>query len=86
MHAAGAWLLETQKVELVAVGHRVVHGGPDSDRPVLVDARVLADLERYMSLAPLHQPNNLAPIRALLARRPDLPQVACFDTAFHRGA
>jgi len=85
MHAAGAWLLETQKVELVAVGHRVVHGGPDYDRPVLIDVKVLADLERYVSLAPLHQANNLAPIRALLARRPDLPQVACFDTAFHRG-
>jgi acetate kinase len=85
IHAAGAWLLETQKVEPVAVGHRVVHGGPDYDGPVLVDAKVLAELERYVSLAPLHQPNNLAPIRALRARRPDLPQVACFDTAFHRG-
>ena len=84
-HAAGAWLLDTQKVEFVAVGHRVVHGGPDYDRPVLVDAKVLAELERYVPLAPLHQPNNLAPIRALRARRPDLPQVACFDTAFHRG-
>jgi acetate kinase len=80
-----AWLRETQKVELAAVGHRVVHGGPDYDRPVLVDEKVLAHLERYVSLAPLHQPNNLAPIRTLLARRPELPQVACFDTAFHRG-
>ena len=50
-----------------------------------VDGEVLANLERYVSLAPLHQPNNLAPIRVLLARFPDLPQVACFDTAFHRG-
>jgi acetate kinase len=83
--ATATWLRETQKVDLVAVGHRVVHGGPDYDRPVLIDAKVLADLERYVSLAPLHQPNNLAPIRTLLARRPDLPQVACFDTAFHRG-
>ena len=82
---AGAWLRETQKLEPVAVGHRVVHGGPQYDRPVLVDMHVLADLERYVSLAPLHQPNNLAPIRSLLARSPDLPQVACFDTAFHRG-
>ena len=82
---AGAWLRETQKLEPIAVGHRVVHGGPQYDRPVLVDKGVLADLERYVSLAPLHQPNNLAPIRALLARSPDLPQVACFDTAFHRG-
>ena len=84
IRVAGAWLRETQTVDLVAVGHRVVHGGPDYDRPVLIDDQVLARLERYMSLAPLHQPNNLAPIRALLARHPDLPQVACFDTAFHR--
>jgi acetate kinase len=69
----------------VVFGHRVVHGGPQYDRPVLVDMSVLADLERYVPLAPLHQPNNLAPIRSLLARFPDLPQVACFDTAFHRG-
>jgi acetate kinase len=82
---AAAWLRETQRVDLVAVGHRVVHGGPEYDRPVLVDAQTLARLERYVSLAPLHQPNNLAPIRTLLARRPELPQVACFDTAFHRG-
>jgi len=83
--AAAAWLRETQQVNLLAVGHRVVHGGPEYHQPVLVDAGVLARLERYISLAPLHQPNNLAPIRSLLARRPDLPQVACFDTAFHRG-
>ena len=82
---AGAWLRETQKLEPTAVGHRVVHGGPQYDRPVRVDGDVLANLERYVSLAPLHQPNNLAPIRVLLARFPDLPQVACFDTAFHRG-
>ncbi len=83
--ATGAWLRETQHVDLIAVGHRVVHGGPEYDRPVLVDIDVLSDLERYVPLAPLHQPNNLAPIRSLLARRPQLPQVACFDTAFHRG-
>ena len=82
--AAGQWLQDAQAIELVAVGHRVVHGGPDYDRPVLVDPDVLARLERYVALAPLHQPNNLAPIRSLLASRPDLPQVACFDTAFHR--
>ena len=81
---AGAWLRNTQKLDPIAVGHRVVHGGPRYDRPVLVDANVLAQLERYVSLAPLHQPNNLAPIRSILARAPDLPQVACFDTAFHR--
>jgi acetate kinase len=79
------WIRETQSFTLVAVGHRVVHGGPKYDQPVLIDHAVVANLERYISLAPLHQPNNLAPIRMLLERRPDLPQVACFDTAFHRG-
>ena len=70
---------------LTAVGHRVVHGGLDYAEPVRVDATVLAVLEKYVPLAPLHQPHNLAPIRTLLARAPELPQVACFDTAFHRG-
>ena len=84
LQTAGTWLREAQKLEPSAVGHRVVHGGPKYDRPVLVDPTVLADLERYISLAPLHQPNNLAPIRSMLTRFPGLPQVACFDTAFHR--
>jgi acetate kinase len=82
--AAGDWLRETQKVKLVAVGHRVVHGGPHYERPVVVNNEVLAQLEQLSSLAPLHQPNNLAPIRMLMTRRPELIQVACFDTAFHR--
>jgi acetate kinase len=82
---AGTWLRETQSLAATAVGHRVVHGGPKYDRPVLIDGDVIAHLERYVPLAPLHQPNNLAAIRALLARFPELPQVACFDTAFHRG-
>jgi len=69
---------------LVAVGHRVVHGGRDYVKPVRVDAAAVAALEKYVPLAPLHQPHNLAPIKALLARMPDLPQVACFDTSFHR--
>ena len=85
IRTAGAWLQSTQKLSLVAVGHRVVHGGPDYQHPVLVDRETLARLARYSSLAPLHQPNNLAPIGALMERQPDLPQVACFDTAFHRG-
>ena len=85
MLKVGAWLRETQKVTLIAVGHRVVHGGPDYDRPILVDDGVIAQLERYVPLAPLHQPNNLAPIRSIRANNPQLPQVACFDTAFHRG-
>jgi acetate kinase len=85
LQMAASWLRDTQNLEPVAVGHRVVHGGPTYDRTVLIDHGVLNHLERYVSLAPLHQPNNLAPIRALLARSPNLPQVACFDTAFHRG-
>ena len=69
---------------LAAVGHRVVHGGLDYDAPVRVDTTVLAKLQTYVPLAPLHQPHNLAPIRRLLERAPGTPQVACFDTAFHR--
>jgi acetate kinase len=80
----GRWLHQNQNFELVAVGHRVVHGGPEYDRPVLIDKGALASLEKYTPLAPLHQPSNLAPIRSLMDRFPDLPQVACFDTAFHR--
>jgi acetate kinase len=68
-----------------AVGHRVVHGGSTYSAPTVVTDAVLDQLERFVPLAPLHQPNNLAPIRAILDRLPDLPQVACFDTAFHRG-
>jgi acetate kinase len=67
-----------------AVGHRVVHGGPDYSAPILVDASVVERLEAFAPLAPLHQPNNLGPIRTLLQRQPQLPQIACFDTAFHR--
>ena len=66
LHAAGAWLREQLEVHPAAVGHRVVHGGPKYARPVLIDAGVLADLEQYVGLAPLHQPNNLAPIRSIL--------------------
>ena len=85
MSETAGWLRETQRGNLVAVGHRVVHGGMDYSQPVLVDPQVLNRLQQFVSLAPLHQPHNLAPIRAVLARRPELPQVACFDTAFHRG-
>lgn len=69
---------------LAAVGHRVVHGGMDFSGPVRVDGAVLRALEALCPLAPLHQPHNLKPIRALLEQRPELPQVACFDTAYHR--
>jgi acetate kinase len=68
-----------------AIGHRVVHGGPDYSEPTIVSAEVVDQLERFTPLAPLHQPNNLGPIRAILERQPHLLQVACFDTAFHRG-
>jgi acetate kinase len=82
---AGAWLREHFAGDpLLAVGHRVVHGGAEYSRPVLVDAKVYDALERLIPLAPLHQPHNLAAIRALREARPQLPQVACFDTAFHR--
>ena len=68
-----------------AIGHRVVHGGPDYSEPVVIDDAVLTRLDTFSPLAPLHQPNNLAPIRAVRARQSQLLQVACFDTAFHRG-
>jgi acetate kinase len=82
--SAGAWLRTLEGIDLVAVGHRVVHGGPTYSRPVPLTQEVVSQLEQYVPLAPLHQPNNLAPIRSLLENRPGLPQVACFDTAFHR--
>lgn len=69
--------------ELLAVGHRVVHGGTQYAAPVRIDADVVAQLEMLIPLAPLHQPHNLAPIRTLLTEAPNVPQVACFDTAFH---
>ncbi len=70
--------------EATAVGHRVVHGGPHHFLPARIDERLLADLEDVVPLAPLHLPASLAAIEALRQRRPGLPQVACFDTGFHR--
>ncbi len=70
---------------LAGVGHRVVHGGPHYSAPALIDDAVLADLTRFVPLAPLHQPHNLQGIRAARERFPGVPQLACFDTAFHRG-
>jgi acetate kinase len=79
------WLAEAlPDAAIAAAGHRVVHGGTAFAAPVLVEGGVLAELERLIPLAPLHQPHNLAGIRALGARAPGVPQVACFDTAFHR--
>ncbi len=69
--------------EVLAIGHRVVHGGTDFAAPRRIDDALLTALEALCPLAPLHQPHNLAAIRAIAALRPELPQVACFDTAFH---
>src|SRR5512145_3110490 len=81
-----AFLRERAGGELpTAIGHRVVHGGPAYTAPTVVTDGLLDQLRRYIPLAPLHQPNNLGPIRTILDRLPNLPQVACFDTAFHRG-
>ena len=68
---------------LRAAGHRVVHGGAEFRQPVRIDEQVVAALDKLVPLSPLHQPHNLAGIRALARLRPNLPQVACFDTAFH---
>jgi acetate kinase len=68
----------------IGVGHRVVHGGLEYTQPVQIDRTVLTALAKFIPLAPLHQPHNLTPIRLILERTPDLPQVACFDTSFHR--
>ena len=78
------WLRDFQGGSLIGAGHRVVHGGERYAEPALINAHVLAELERLIPLAPLHQPHNLAAIRALMTLHPTLPQVACFDTAFHR--
>lgn len=69
---------------VLGVGHRVVHGGTRYAAPVRINAGVLAELEEFVPLAPLHQPHNLTPIRTIAAAAPHIPQVACFDTAFHR--
>src|SRR5215472_8599325 len=69
---------------LAALGHRVVHGGLRYSRPARVTPELLTELEALVPLAPLHEPHNLAPIRMAQQLNPDLPQVACFDTAFHR--
>jgi acetate kinase len=79
------WLFGTiGRDELIAAGHRVVHGGGIFTEPALIDAETLERIEGIAPLAPLHQPHNAAGIRAVAEIVPDLPQVACFDTAFHR--
>lgn len=77
---------ELKEHRLVGVGHRIAHGGPEIAKPLRVDEQLVHKLEEFVPLAPLHQPHNLAPIRFLLERAPQLPQVACFDTSFHRAS
>ena len=86
LDALAAWLRGTYRdARLVGVGHRVVHGGATFRGPALVTPEVLVELKTLEPLAPLHQPHNLAAIEAVTARLPGVPQVACFDTSFHRG-
>lgn len=70
--------------KIVAAGHRVAHGGLKFTRPMLIDPDVMAALEELVPLVPLHQPHNIAAIKVVAERAPELPQVACFDTSFHR--
>ena len=86
LDALAVWLRSKYGgAQVLGVGHRVVHGGAKYSRPVVVTPEVLIDLGLLEPLAPLHQPHNLAPIEAVLERWPNVPQVACFDTSFHRG-
>jgi len=78
------WLSQQANINLVAVGHRVVHGGPKYAKPVLITDEVNKDLHSYQPLAPLHQQHNLAPVEIVKYLYPDLLQIACFDTAFHQ--
>jgi len=85
LDAVAAWFRNMYgDAQLVGVGHRVVHGGTRHTGPTVVTPRVLAELYRLVPLAPLHLPYNLAAIEAVFERFPDVPQVACFDTSFHR--
>jgi acetate kinase len=79
-----AWAERECGTALSAVGHRVVHGGPQHAKPQIVSGALLAELDALIALAPLHEPHNIAPMRVLQELNPALPQVACFDTAFHR--
>lgn len=80
-----AWLRASfSDGRIIGVGHRVVHGGPQFAHPAIVTPEVLAELRKLVPYAPLHQPYNLAAIEAVAKHRPEVPQVACFDTSFHR--
>ena len=84
--ALASWLRSRYGgARVLGVGHRVVHGGPKFDRATVIDRRVLEELRTLTPLAPLHQPYNIAAIEAVFERMPEVPQVACFDTSFHRG-
>ncbi|HMD37061.1 MAG TPA: hypothetical protein VKH42_18935, partial [Vicinamibacterales bacterium] len=84
--AVGAWLRERyQGASVLGVGHRVVHGGAQHAAPTIVTPEIRQELGTLVPLAPLHQPYNLAAIDAVSDRLPGVPQVACFDTSFHRG-
>jgi acetate kinase len=86
LHAVAEWLRSHfGGARVLGVGHRVVHGGARYAAPVVITPEVLEDLRGLIPLAPLHQPHNLAAIEAVFERLPEVPQVACFDTSFHRG-
>src|SRR4051812_33756754 len=86
LDALATWLRSTYGgARVLGVGHRVVHGGARYSGPTIVTPEVLADLRELIPLAPLHQPHNLAAIDAVAEQLPGVPQVACFDTSFHRG-
>jgi len=86
IEALASWLRSRYGgARVLGVGHRVVHGGKKYSSPVIINPQVIKDLEDLIPLAPLHQPYNLAAIKAVTERLPDVPQVACFDTGFHSG-
>lgn len=86
MQSIVVWLREAfPKTTIVGIGHRIVHGGTHYCEPVPIDAALLKNLESFIPLAPLHQPHNIAGVQAAQKAFPNVCQVACFDTAFHRG-
>ena len=85
MGAILGWLKQAgYDSSIAAVGHRIVHGGPDYSEPILINDATLSKLRALIPLAPLHQPHNIAGVEAAMRSFPSTPQVACFDTAFHR--
>jgi acetate kinase len=84
LRALFAWLSQQRRGAFKAIGHRIVHGGTTFTTPVRIDDHVMGSLSKLAALAPLHQPHNLSGIRICAALQPRVPQIACFDTAFHR--